>query len=519
MASIRKHMIIARKNENEEEMKHFLKSRFGMVAEIAICNKCSAIPHWHAAVVVEYDLRPADYKRIRSEWSNEIIKTNECRDCIKAIAINRMCKEHSTYFAIINIKTAEHWHNVVEYINDKCNIAWETFQSRIRQRKHYASKKRKLADGDVHIPLDQNYVESRNTEYKRLIVKVRNIINSKNMISREQFNEEMRINEELNSILFDPIVAADPRRFYNTCEHFFDINREMMDSSFLNSARRWHFDNDNRFHKLADVAFRMLIATLLHYTGTTNLVDNYEKTNEEINKHIYKMIKILSLEHDKQTTLVLFGRSNSGKTLLSSVLSSVFSKYEIGTCTLNSSVNERFWAQDLIGKFCYRIEEARVSSKGTCDIMKLLFEGNTMLRGERKYKESQDIERRPTIVTFNGQNYSDLFDHSEYYVDLEPFVNRTLIYKMNEDINKVIEPRMLTILGDYGKYVISKYCCLYENMKKEEADCDDLDAKYLNDYVKDEVEYRHSYNDISRDDINVENENECNETVDIDDEI
>lgn len=519
MAPIRKHMIITKKNETEEEMKLFIKSRFGMVAEIAICDKCTAIPHWHAAVVVEYDLRPADYKRIRTEWSKEIIQTNECSDCVKAVAINRMCKEHSTYFTIINIKTADHWHNVVEYINDKCNVAWEIYQSRLRQRKYYTNKRRRLADGDVHIPMDPNYVESRNTEYKRLIVKVRNIINSKNMISKEQFNEEMRTNEELNSILFDPIVAADPRRFYAACEHFFDINREMMDSSFLNSARRWHFDNRNKFHKLADVAFRMLISTLLHYTGTTDLVDNYKKVSETVDKHIMKMIKILSLEHDKQTTLVLFGRSNSGKTLLSSVLSSVFKKYEIGTCTLNSSASERFWAQDLIGRFCYRIEEARVSSKGTCDIMKLLFEGNTMLRGERKYKDSQDVERRPTIVTFNGQSYSDLFDQSEYYTDLEPFVNRTLIYKMNADIGQLIEPRMLRILGEYGKYVVSKYCCLYENMKREEEQCDDLDAKYLNDYVEDEVEYRSSYNDICRDDVSIKEEVDCNENVNITDEI
>ena len=98
----------------------------------------------------------------------------------------------------------------------------------------------------------------------------------------------------------------------------------------------------------------------------------------------------------------LRSKSNAGKTFLSSILRASFEEHDIGVV---QSVHQRpsdFWLQDCIGKEMYCCEELNLAARDVLQRFKGLMEENEALDTNVKYGGNKKIQRRPFIVTING---------------------------------------------------------------------------------------------------------------------
>jgi len=108
---------------------------------------------------------------------------------------------------------------------------------------------------------------------------------------------------------------------------------------------------------------------------------------------------VMSDRAGKRRTLLFEGDASSGKSLLASVITAMYEPHEIGLISTQNS-NSTFWLQDVIGKSVYMAEELMLDEKNV-QAVKMLFEGNPLLKSDVKFADHQMIPYRPVIVTTN----------------------------------------------------------------------------------------------------------------------
>ena len=144
--------------------------------------------------------------------------------------------------------------------------------------------------------------------------------------------------------------------------------------------------------------------------------------NIENNENFLKIIKSLSLifqdEKIKQSTLFIYGPSNSGKTtLITEPIINYLGYNNIGT--IISAKNFKW--QDLIGKIIGIIDEGRYNQSMSSDLLKISGQENIMV--EKKYsKEHIEIKPIPLFI-----------------------VSNILFEDKNRDINEALKNRMLIV--------------------------------------------------------------------------
>ena len=120
----------------------------------------------------------------------------------------------------------------------------------------------------------------------------------------------------------------------------------------------------------------------------------------------YIMSRVAFLMQDKmgkRKSLFLYGPPSSGKSLLTSMLSSVVPEDLVGTFTM-AGMRSTFWLQGLIHK-CLYVGEEIILEEVSAQTLKLLCEGSRSNFTDVKFADQIKLEPRPTIVTANAPPY------------------------------------------------------------------------------------------------------------------
>lgn len=120
-------------------------------------------------------------------------------------------------------------------------------------------------------------------------------------------------------------------------------------------------------------------------------------TDHEWIKRLYDIYRVIHQKTRKTSTVFIWGKSNSGKTLL---LNTFSSKYECGIILPMRKYASNFALSDLRDRKMYIQEEARITDDNVQEYL-LLMEGSKHLLTDVKNKASQQIPKKPLIMTSN----------------------------------------------------------------------------------------------------------------------
>lgn len=143
----------------------------------------------------------------------------------------------------------------------------------------------------------------------------------------------------------------------------------------------------------------------------------------------------------KTNCLAFIGPSNTGKTLLMSLLSNGLSLGIFHHMNYRSS----FWLSDLPGKDIY-VSEEFICNAETKDYFKALLEGSCFLKADMKYKQALVIPKRPILLSSNYQ----LWHYCS--AEQESFINRCMIFNLEKEINNV-HASLFKSFGEIKKYM------------------------------------------------------------------
>ncbi len=202
---------------------------------------------------------------------------------------------------------------------------------------------------------------------------------------------------------------------------------------------------DRFFHNEIDYNFSNKISTIKYYNKSYNRVRQDKPTNwingiknalgingDEFvnNDYIRICLSVVNPIHknlfNKNSTLFIYGKSNTGKTtLIGSIYINFFGDDKVG-----SYINNRnFKYQDLIGKVVGLIDEGRYTSSMSSDLLKII--GQERITIEKKYsKEHVLIDPIPIIILTNM-----MFDDKNNLVDVA-LKNRLYIIEFINTISK-----------------------------------------------------------------------------------
>jgi hypothetical protein len=173
--------------------------------------------------------------------------------------------------------------------------------------------------------------------------------------------------------------------------------------------------------------------------GICNALGIEKLKNIEFNEDFLKIIKAFGLifqdEKIKQSTLFVYGPSNSGKTTLIVIPLTQYFGLE-NTGTIMSTKNFKY--QDLSGKTICIIDEGRYNSSMSSDLLKFMGQENVLI--ERKYENHLLLNSIPIFIISNNQ-FED----------------------KNEEINEALKNRMLIV--EFIESLINNN--LYNDYKKK----------------------------------------------------
>lgn len=189
---------------------------------------------------------------------------------------------------------------------------------------------------------------------------------------------------------------------------------------------------------------------------------------------LYNIFSVMNMSRHKVNTVVFIGASDSGKSFVADLFASPFELYEIGQFALPTAKNtNQFWLEPLVGKQVYRAEELFIADEVVLQDVKKLFEGSPALVGGVKYKSALTIERRPVLVSMNGD--------SEYAVtrgmsnEFDTIANRSFIYVMREPVKTRYHMGSIVQAGKYMKQIVNLLYQKYGDTDDKGYDSDDID--------------------------------------------
>ena len=164
------------------------------------------------------------------------------------------------------------------------------------------------------------------------------------------------------------------------------------------------------------------------------------------------------VRNHKKYGIILYGTTNSGKTLFADLLCSQYKDWEIGAFSCPPGINvSQFHLDALLNTFLYRCDEMIFENICIVQRMKNLLEGSRLMDTDVKYKSKQQIPPNPTIISMNGKTEASIFKWC--HEELEPFKGRCLFLKMNIPLHHRVGSGAFKYLGDSGKefiYILTK---------------------------------------------------------------
>ncbi len=134
----------------------------------------------------------------------------------------------------------------------------------------------------------------------------------------------------------------------------------------------------------------------------------------------------MNMTHDKINTIVFFGPTNTGKSLLANL---IINNMLVGIVQRTGD-QSAFHLSNLVNKTCAIMEEPRITAV-TVNDMKLLFGGESTLEVGIKHQDSERLDRIPIVVTTN----TDLGRWIPT-ADAVPLKSRTITFNFNNVIEQ-----------------------------------------------------------------------------------
>jgi len=175
----------------------------------------------------------------------------------------------------------------------------------------------------------------------------------------------------------------------------------------------------------------------------------------------------MNLNDSKISTLVLIGESNSGKTVLSKLLRSVYEHYECGiiqSCT-GRNVSD-FWLQDCTGKAVYVCEELFINTKEICQ----------RLDTNVKYGSNKALPRRPFVVTMNGKSKYDLA--GEFSEEYKALSNCCVLLLMRTSLKNILPDYVIDCIVQFKTYFLKV-------LRKRYYECNMIEKKMTRNKLAD----------------------------------
>ena len=170
----------------------------------------------------------------------------------------------------------------------------------------------------------------------------------------------------------------------------------------------------------------------------------------------------------KKFSLLCFGHTNSGKSLLVDLLCLQFEEWQIGvfSCPPGTTVCQ-FYLDGLLNTFVYRCDEIIFKNLSIVQKMKNLLEGSRLLDTDVKCKSKQQILPAPTIINMNGSTVASVFKWC--HEEADAFRSRCVFIKMNIPLKHRIDQGDIKFLANSGKefiYILTKQ---YLEMSQDSA--------------------------------------------------
>ena len=285
--------------------------------------------------------------------------------------------------------------------------------------------------------------------------------------NEQQYQHNLKINDELAYYAYN-FKGCNLESIKRNC---YEISRQTIKVDDYKSRVAMHkIDDENDKDYIIGLAC------------TVQILQSIAKENQiKYQDLLYNIFTIMNMSRHKVNTLIFVGSSDSGKSFIADLFTSPFEQYEIGQFALpTASKTNQFWLEPLIGKQIYRAEELYISDSNVMQQVKKLFEGSPALIGEIKYKSALTIQRRPVIVSMNGD--------SEYSVtrgmsnEFDTIANRSFIYTMNGPVKDRYHMGSLKCATKYGRQIVNTLYSKYGNTDVNLKNDDDIDL--MNDYLK-----------------------------------
>ena len=152
---------------------------------------------------------------------------------------------------------------------------------------------------------------------------------------------------------------------------------------------------------------------------------------------------------------MLLGRSNSGKSKLSEMLTSVWTQDERGIFNSPAAkLANSFIMQDLVKKDVATCDELTLENITFVEQIKLLTEGSKAMNTDVKFGGNVILERRPSVFCSNSANMYDLTTFCQNA--RETLANRMFVLKMNVQMENRFNLKALDYLLDNSQMLMKK---------------------------------------------------------------
>lgn len=211
-------------------------------------------------------------------------------------------------------------------------------------------------------------------------------------------------------------------------------------------------DDQGRNHELLQTAY----TAYCHY-----FMDVAKRNGTCISEMLSSIFSILTSSNGKKNALIFIGSSDSGKSTVLDLLSSIMPIDKVGSFRIPvGNIINNFWLSNLVGdKEIYRCDEFLIETIPVWQEIKTITEGSPYMELEVKFKSSTRLNKKPVLMSGNQQDVGEICKWMSSEVD--SFENRFYVVNTHDiKFNKYIPDELHEKVKLIDRYILRM---LYDN--------------------------------------------------------
>lgn len=269
------------------------------------------------------------------------------------------------------------------------------------------------------------------------------------------FKDYLRDNLIINDIHYDEFIKKDPKlRNLQRMIRPSDLEgdkKTAFRTNFLITSGKIHQQLQSITYGQVNSGKLCLLSHFLRHVADSNGGD-VKKLINDLGHWILNL-------HHKQKGLIIFGPSNTGKSLLLNLLASIFEPHEVGffQCPMGANPSN-FMFQNCANTRVYICNEMIFENVNLIQVFKELFEGSKTMKTDVKHKAPQRLDPNPVGLTMNAESKEGCFKYVPR--EAEAFDNRSLFLKLTKPLPEMYNGDELSALANSRLelgYLITKY--------------------------------------------------------------